>query len=156
MTVTGPDFIALQVSDLERSAEFYENALGLRRAPASPPGTVLFTTTPIPFAVREPLPGVDLSEAPRPGLGVALWLHCDTVRLARGLRNSNPGRSCSQPLRPDVHLRRSGRLRHYRSREGVVTRTDHAGEWPVEPQPPAGHSPACRLSPTRRERRTAH
>lgn len=29
MTVTGPDFIALQVSDLERSAEFYENALGL-------------------------------------------------------------------------------------------------------------------------------
>ena len=36
MTVTGPDFIALQVSDLERSAEFYENALGLRRAPASP------------------------------------------------------------------------------------------------------------------------
>ncbi len=57
MTVTGPDFIALQVSDLERSAEFYENALGLRRAPASPPGAVLFATTPIPFAVREPLPG---------------------------------------------------------------------------------------------------
>ena len=80
MTVTGPDFIALQVSDLERSAEFYENALGLRRAPASPPGTVLFATTPIPFAVREPLPGVDLSEAPRPGLGVALWLHCDAVQ----------------------------------------------------------------------------
>ena len=66
MTVTGPDFIALQVSDLERSAEFYENALGLRRAPASPPGAVLFATTPILFAVREPLPGVDLSEAPRP------------------------------------------------------------------------------------------
>ena len=80
MTVTGPDFIALQVSDLERSAEFYENALGLRRAPASPPGAVLFATTPIPFAVREPLPGVDLSEAPRPGLGVALWLHCDAVQ----------------------------------------------------------------------------
>ena len=80
MTVTGPDFIALQVSDLERSAEFYENALGLRRAPASPPGAILFATTPIPFAVREPLPGVDLSEAPRPGLGVALWLHCDTVQ----------------------------------------------------------------------------
>ena len=56
MTVTGPDFIALQVSDLERSAEFYENALGLRRAPASPPGAVLFTTAPIPFAVREPFP----------------------------------------------------------------------------------------------------
>ncbi|TFH51575.1 VOC family protein [Actinomyces viscosus] len=80
MTVTGPDFIALQVRDLERSAEFYESRLGLRRAPAAPPGAVLFTTTPIPFAVREPLPGTDLSATPRPGLGVALWLHCDAVQ----------------------------------------------------------------------------
>ncbi len=71
MTVTGPDFIALQVGDLERSAEFYENRLGLHRAPAAPPAAILFTTTPIPFAVREPLPGVDLTEVPRPGLGVA-------------------------------------------------------------------------------------
>ncbi|WP_315582934.1 VOC family protein [Actinomyces viscosus] len=80
MTVTGPDFIALQARDLERSAEFYESRLGLRRAPAAPPGAVLFTTTPIPFAVREPLPGTDLSATPRPGLGVALWLHCDAVQ----------------------------------------------------------------------------
>lgn len=35
MTVTGPSFIALQVRDLERSAQFYETYLGLRRAPAS-------------------------------------------------------------------------------------------------------------------------
>ena len=125
MTVTGPDFIALQVSDLERSAEFYENALGLRRAPASPPGAVLFATTPIPFAVREPLPGVDLSEAPpsrsRGGTLAALRRGSGAARLARGLRNSNPGRSCSQPLRPDVRLRRSGWLCRHRSREGVVT-----------------------------------
>lgn len=80
MTVTGPDFIALQVGDLERSAEFYENRLGLHRAPAAPPAAILFTTTPIPFAVREPLPGVDLTEVPRPGLGVALWLHCNAVQ----------------------------------------------------------------------------
>lgn len=80
MTVTGPDFIALQVRDLERAAAFYETALGLRRAPAAPPGAVVFTTTPIPFAVREPLTGVDLDEAPRPGLGVALWLRCDAVQ----------------------------------------------------------------------------
>ncbi|NAZ87193.1 VOC family protein, partial [Kineococcus indalonis] len=38
MTVTGPDFIALQVRDLARSAAFYEEHLGLRRAPAGPPG----------------------------------------------------------------------------------------------------------------------
>jgi predicted enzyme related to lactoylglutathione lyase len=74
MPVTGPDFIALQVRDLDRAATFYEQHLGLHRAPASPPGAVVFATTPIPFAVREPLPGVDLDAPGRPGLGVALWL----------------------------------------------------------------------------------
>jgi len=76
MTVTGPDFIALQVRDLERAAAFYEQHLGLLRAPASPPGAVVFATAPVPFAVRDPLPGVDLDATPRPGLGVALWLQC--------------------------------------------------------------------------------
>lgn len=80
MPVTGPDFIALQVRDLERAATFYETALGLRRAPVAPPGAVVFATTPIPFAVREPLPGVDLDDVPRPGVGVALWLHCDDAQ----------------------------------------------------------------------------
>lgn len=80
-TVTGPDFIALQVRDLDASAAFYEQRLGLRRAPAGPPGAVVFATTPVPFAVRTPLPGVDLAgAAPRPGTGVALWLHADDSR----------------------------------------------------------------------------
>jgi predicted enzyme related to lactoylglutathione lyase len=74
MAVTGPSFVALQVRDLQRAAVFYTERLGLRRADASPPGAVVFDTTPIPFAVREPLPGVDLDAMPRPGLGVALWL----------------------------------------------------------------------------------
>lgn len=81
IAVTGPDFIALQVRDLDRAAAFYETQLGLRRAPVSPPHAVVFDTTPIPFAVREPLPGVDLDAAvPRPGLGVALWLHADDAQ----------------------------------------------------------------------------
>jgi predicted enzyme related to lactoylglutathione lyase len=81
VAVTGPDFIALQVRDTERAAAFYETHLGLRRAPASPPGAVVFATSPIPFAVRAPLPGVDLDAAsPRPGLGVALWLHADDAQ----------------------------------------------------------------------------
>ncbi|WP_199440217.1 VOC family protein [Umezawaea beigongshangensis] len=75
MTVTGPDFIALQVRDLDRAAAFYEDLLGLDRAPAGPPGAVVFTTTPVPFALRDPLPGVDLDAVERPGPGVALWLH---------------------------------------------------------------------------------
>lgn len=35
MTVTGPDFLALQVRDLDRAAEFYEAHLRLRRPPAN-------------------------------------------------------------------------------------------------------------------------
>jgi predicted enzyme related to lactoylglutathione lyase len=73
VTVAGPDFIALQVRDVEAAAAFCEKHLGLRRAPASPPGAVVFATEPIPFAVREPLPGVELDGVARPGLGVALW-----------------------------------------------------------------------------------
>jgi len=81
MTVTGPDFVALQVRDLERAADFYQTRLGLRRAPASPPGAVVFATEPVPFAVREPLPGLDLEAVrPRPGAGVALWLQSDDAQ----------------------------------------------------------------------------
>lgn len=67
MTVTGPSFIALQVRDLEASARFYTDRLGLARAPGSPPGAVVFATEPIPFAVREPV--VDLDAANRLGWG---------------------------------------------------------------------------------------
>ncbi len=81
MTVTGIDFLALQVRDLDRAAAFYETRLGLRRAAVSPPHAIVFDTTGVPFAVREPLPGVDLDAAsPRPGLGVALWLVCDDAQ----------------------------------------------------------------------------
>ena len=77
--VTGPDFISLQVRDLAASSAFYETHLGLRRAPVSPPHAVVFATTPIAFAVREPMPGVDL-DAMTPGTGVGLWLHADDAQ----------------------------------------------------------------------------
>jgi predicted enzyme related to lactoylglutathione lyase len=75
MKTIGPSFIALQVSDLETSAGFYAEELGLDRAAQSPPGAVVFATTPIPFAIR--VPSVDLSEAEHLGWGVALWLKAD-------------------------------------------------------------------------------
>jgi predicted enzyme related to lactoylglutathione lyase len=79
--VTGPDFLALQVRDVPAAAAFYETHLGLRRAPVSPPGAVVFATTPVAFAVRAPLPGVDLDAiTPHPGAGVALWLHADDAQ----------------------------------------------------------------------------
>jgi catechol 2,3-dioxygenase-like lactoylglutathione lyase family enzyme len=57
MTVTGPDFLALQVRDLDRSAHFYETLLGLRRMPASPPGAVVrhHPPSPSPSANRCPV-----------------------------------------------------------------------------------------------------
>jgi predicted enzyme related to lactoylglutathione lyase len=73
MAVTGPDFIALQVRDLDKAAAFYEEVVGLTRAPFSPPHAVVFDTQPT-FAVREPAPGVNLEAGPA-GLGIALWLH---------------------------------------------------------------------------------
>lgn len=59
MTTTGIDFVAIQVRDIERSAAFYEQHLALVRAPYGPEQAIVFDTQPIPFAVREPLPGVD-------------------------------------------------------------------------------------------------
>ncbi len=75
MKAIGPSFIALQVSDLETSARFYTEELGLECAAQSPPGAVVFATTPIPFALR--VPSVDLSEVEHLGWGVALWLKAD-------------------------------------------------------------------------------
>src|SRR6267143_24583 len=73
--VIGPGFISLQVSDIEASAAFYAELLGLQRAAQSPPGAVVFATAPIPFAVREP--AIDLHAVERLGWGVALWLKAD-------------------------------------------------------------------------------
>jgi len=81
MPVTGPDFIALQVRDLDAAAEFYQTRLGLRRASVSPPHAIVFDTSPVPFALRTPLPGVDLDAVtPQPGTGVALWLRADDAQ----------------------------------------------------------------------------
>lgn len=80
MPVTGPDFISLQARDLAASQSFYEHYLGLVRSPAGPPHAVVFTTTPIAFALREVVPGTDLSSVPQPGIGAAIWLHADDVQ----------------------------------------------------------------------------
>lgn len=82
MSVIGPDFISLQVSNLEDSAAFYQNYLGLIRSQAGPPHAVVFETKPIAFALRDLIPGTDLSSGTHPGLGVALWLYApDTQEI---------------------------------------------------------------------------
>lgn len=73
MPVTGPDFTSIQVRELEASARFYEQHLGLRRQPG-PPHAVVFDTEPIAFAVRDRVDGFDPTD-PEPSGGVALWFH---------------------------------------------------------------------------------
>lgn len=77
MAVHGPDFIALQVRDLDAAAAFYEQRLGLTLDPAGPPHAVVYATRPIAFALREPLPGTDLAAVSHRGAGVVLWLAAD-------------------------------------------------------------------------------
>lgn len=75
--VTGIDFAALQVRNLEASASFYTDVVGLTRAPVGPPHAVVFATEPIPFAVREP--SINLDATDKLGWGVALWFHAEDV-----------------------------------------------------------------------------
>jgi catechol 2,3-dioxygenase-like lactoylglutathione lyase family enzyme len=70
--VSGVDFVAVQVSDLERSRRFWIEMVGLEAAPRTPPGAVLFATAPIPFAITAPK--VDLKASTRLGWGVSLWI----------------------------------------------------------------------------------
>ncbi|MFJ9622894.1 VOC family protein [Streptomyces sp. NPDC101181] len=80
MPVTGPDFLSLQVRDLDASQAFYERYLGLVRAPGGPSHAVVFGTKPIAFALRDIVPGTDLASAARPGIGTAVWLHATDVQ----------------------------------------------------------------------------
>lgn len=74
-SVVGPQFIALQVEDLNAARKFYTEQLGLVATDQGPEHAVVFQTQPIPFAIRTP--SVDLQESSRLGWGVALWLGCE-------------------------------------------------------------------------------
>jgi predicted enzyme related to lactoylglutathione lyase len=97
MPVTGPDFVSLQVRDLDAAQAFYERHLGLVRSPAGPPHAVVFATTPIAFALRGIIPGSDL-DAGAPGLGVALWLHADDVQAIHDALAADGHRIVTEPF----------------------------------------------------------
>ncbi|HEY1100944.1 MAG TPA: VOC family protein [Myxococcota bacterium] len=77
MPVTGPDFISLQVKDLDVAQAFYERYLGLERT-KGPPHAVVFATKPIAFALRSVV--ADFAGVTQPGIGVGLWLHATEVQ----------------------------------------------------------------------------
>jgi catechol 2,3-dioxygenase-like lactoylglutathione lyase family enzyme len=58
---------------VQASADFYEKTLGFRRDPEDFPGAVAFLSYPIPFAVMQARPGVDLDSLSRPLLVPAIW-----------------------------------------------------------------------------------
>ena len=94
-SLNGPDFIALQVTDLEAAKRFYMEVVGLRPAPHSPPDAVVFAAEPVSFAIRKPL--VDLSLTAYLGHGVALWFRTeDAPALLEHLRAQ--GVEIVQPL----------------------------------------------------------
>ena len=68
----GPSFLALQVRDLEASKAFYVDKVGLKPLPQHHPGAVIFSTRPVPFAIRIPI--VDLGATDKLGWGVSLWI----------------------------------------------------------------------------------
>ena len=74
--VFGPDFVALQVRDLDAARRFYVEQLGLEVTPQSPPKVGAFLTELIPFAVRESM--VDLDEVERLGWGLLCGLSVAT------------------------------------------------------------------------------
>lgn len=94
--VFGPDFVALQLRDLESSARFYEEKLGLERAPRVSPDAVVFATGSVPFAVRRPL--VDLDAVERVGWGVALWMGCDDAQALYGSLEEAGVRIAQEPF----------------------------------------------------------
>ena len=68
----GPSFLALQVRDLEASRVFYIEKLGLAPLQQNPPGAIVFSTRPVPFAIRTPM--IDLDATSKLGWGVSFWI----------------------------------------------------------------------------------
>lgn len=98
MPATGPDFISLQVRDLDASQAFYERYLGLVRSPAGPPHAVVFDTAPIAFAIRDIAPGTDLTAVAQPGIGTAIWLHATEVQSIHDALLADGHRITAEPI----------------------------------------------------------
>jgi len=73
--VMGPDFITLQVRDLEVSRRFYAEVIGFKPSPEVRPNAAAFATKPVGFAIRKAQ--IDLDAVPQLGHGVILWFHAD-------------------------------------------------------------------------------
>ncbi|GIN72896.1 hypothetical protein J14TS2_33710 [Bacillus sp. J14TS2] len=71
------DFSSIQVRDLERSREFYQNTFGFEIENENPGAYIFKNEKGASFAIRKPL--VDLDKAGKLGWGVALWFSVPNV-----------------------------------------------------------------------------
>ena len=101
----GPDFLALQVRDLDVSRKFYPELLNLVPAAHSPPDAIVFDTKPIAFAIRKPL--LDLTATSHLGWGYRCGCHATTSK--RSIATSLP--QAFQSLRLSL-MGRSGTFSH--------------------------------------------
>ncbi|MGO1051411.1 VOC family protein [Crossiella sp. CA198] len=80
----GPNFLTLQVRDLERSKRFYTELVGFTPTESKVPTAVVLDTAPIKLALRQS--AIDLDSVSELGWGVVLWIKAeDPDKLAKEL-----------------------------------------------------------------------
>jgi predicted enzyme related to lactoylglutathione lyase len=115
----GPDFITLQVGDLEASRHFYADMIGLKVSPEVRPNAVEFATQPIGFAIRKAV--MDIGAGAQPGYGVILWFHSeDAAALFKQLKEQ------SVPITLDLTDGPFGKMFTFRDPDGYLI-TVHDG-----------------------------
>lgn len=125
-TIDGPDFVALQVRDLNAAADFCEHHLGLRRAAVSPPHAVVFDTKPTPSPSASSSPA---STSPTP--------HGPDSARCSGSRPPTPTSSTTSSPLPG-------------SRSSPRSRTAPSGRCSPSKAPRATPSPHTEADPARR------
>ncbi|GAA2777976.1 VOC family protein [Saccharopolyspora taberi] len=73
--VVGPDFLTLQVSDLERSRRFYTETVGFTQVESKIPNAAVLGAKPIKIALRQATD--DLSIVSQLGHGVVIWIKAE-------------------------------------------------------------------------------
>ncbi|WP_223839953.1 MULTISPECIES: VOC family protein [Saccharopolyspora] len=73
--VVGPDFLTLQVRDLERARRFYTEVVGFSTVESKVPNAAVLGAEPIRIALRQAT--IDLDEVAKVGHGVVVWIKAE-------------------------------------------------------------------------------
>ncbi|MEV0085184.1 VOC family protein [Saccharopolyspora sp. NPDC050642] len=73
--VVGPDFLTLQVRDLERARRFYTEVVGFSTVESKVPNAAVLAAAPIRIALRQAT--IDLDEVAKVGHGVVVWIKAE-------------------------------------------------------------------------------